>query len=296
MKPIVPILVIVSALWILGGSYYLANTSCGADLTTLAPLSISDGELDFTTTSPQHFSFLPSSTDLVVEDQAEKSFSAVVKHLQQHPERMLNLTGSYLEEESNNSPHANLGIARAEKVKSFLLRMDADLADRIKTSSQVKNGMYSINGRQIDGVQFDFSAMPPSTSEIIDDLFEEEDQNSVGGTAPTLTLYGEDAIRKLKMDINLQQQIDNMRSTLDLNPGAKIIVTGHAEASRVSSKSKDKALIWAKNVRRFFRNNGIRSKEIKARTKGAEEPLVAPESVEAETKNNRVTVEIVLPE
>lgn len=294
MKPIIPILVFLSAAWIFGGSYYLANTYCGIPAESISPLEISDSELNFTTSSNQHFSFLPSSGEVRVEENAGKSFSEVAQHLQQNKERFLTLTGGYLANESNRSEYANLGIARAEAIKEFLVNMDTVLADRIKTAGVLKDAISSLDERQINGVQFDFSTAPPSTSDIIGDLMEEEED--IMEAAPTFTLYGKKAIKGLKMDVNLQQQIDNMRSTLDLNPEARILVTGHSAASRLDSKSKDLALIWASNVRRFFRNNGIRSKEIKAVSKGAEDPLVAPDNVEAITKNNRVTVEIVLPE
>lgn len=306
MKPIIPILALVSAFWIFGGAYYMAKTSCGTAATTVAPLSISDGELEFSTTANQHFSFLPSGHTIAIEDQAGKSLREVSQHLTEHPDRALTLNGWFLEGETNDSEYENLGIARAEEVKSFLLLQDSSLVDRILTSGEMKNAILTINEKQIDGVAFNFSNLENdfSSDNVDADLEGETDSDSESsstlssssGTAPTLSLYGKEEIKNIKMDINLQQQIDNMKSVLDLNPGAYIMVTGHSEKMRTASKSEDLAYIWASNVRRFFRNNGIKSKQIKASSQGANDPLVSPDDVESSTKNNRVTVEIILPE
>ncbi len=302
MKPIIPILLLVSAAWIFGGAYYLANTSC-AGTSAIAPLSISDGELDFNTGANQHFSFIPSSSVIGIEEEASKAFGNVAKHLEAHPDRQLTLNGWFLENEKNDTEYENLGIARAEQVKSFLVNIDSSIINRIFTTGEQKSAITTINEKQIDGVEFNFSGLTSETSSTgvtESDLTESTTGTAVSSTSnvavPTFALYGKDEIKQLKMDINLQQQIDNMKSVLDLNPGAYFAVTGHSEASRSEGKSYDLGLIWAGKVRRFFRNNGIKSLEIKALSKGDQEPLVDKDDSDAATKNNRVTVELVLPE
>ena len=301
MKPIIPILLLVSAAWIFGGAYYLANTSCSAGTSAIAPLSISDGELDFNTGANQHFSFIPSSSIIGIEEEASKAFGNVAKHLEAHPDRQLTLNGWYLENEKNDTEYENLGIARAEQVKSFLVNLDSSIINRIFTSGEQKSAITTINEKQIDGVAFNFSGLTSETSST-EELTEPTTETAVTTSntsnvaVPTFALYGKEEIKGIEMDINLQQQIDNMKSVLDLNPGAYFVVTGHSEASRSERKSYDLGLIWATKVRRFFRNNGIKSRGIKAVSKGDQEPLVDKDDSDAASKNNRVTVELVIPE
>ncbi len=305
MKWTVPLLSIISVLWILGGSYYMAQSNCGSEVSANIPaLTILDGEYNFETSSEQHFSFSTSSSQLRIEDQAGRALGDVARHLSRNEQRKLNLSGSYLASENNPTDYANLGIARAEAIKSFLVAIDKQLVDRIQTTGVLKASVYTFGGHQVDGVSFDFSTYQAPTEPAIEDVdpeavisqaVEEEPTKAIVNT-PRYVVYGREDILSMEMDITLQQQIDNMRSALDLNPGAEIIVTGHSQAKDNASSNKKLALSWADTVRRFFRNNGIRSKEITAYTKGDTEPLVPVDHPDAIDKNNRVVVEVRLEE
>lgn len=303
MRPIVPILVLVSALWIFGGSYFLAKNSCGGATSAIAPLTILDDDLDFKTSSEQHFSFIPSSSTISIEENVAKAFTDVVNHLVDHPDRQLTLNGFYLESETNPTDFENLGIARAEEIKSFLVNKDSSIIDRILTTGELKEAVYTINEKQIDGVKFEFAPLGFSTSNtgLLDDLTSEEEEptavtpEEITSAVPSLALYGEDEIRGIKMDVNLQQQIDNWKSALDMNEGSYLLVTGYADRGS-EEKSYDIAYIWSSKVRRFFRNNGIKSKQIKADSKGSTMPLVDADAEDAATKNNRVAIELIIPE
>ena len=297
MKWTIPLLSVVSLCWILGGSYYLAQNNCGATPEIpLPPLSIIDGERSIETRTNQHFSFSPSSSQLRIEDQAGRALGDVARHLIRHPDRALTLSGAYLAKEDNPTDHHNLGLARAESIKSFLVAIDADLDPRIQTKGLLKTAVYSYQGQQVDGVSFDFAHYQAPVEEEISAAISEEPappRQPVINT-PRYVVYGEQDILSLEMDITLQQQIDNMRSALDLNPGAEIIVTGHCQLNEDARSNKKRALRWADKVRRFFRNNGIRSKEITAYSRGDTELLVPRSAADAIDRNNRVVVEVRL--
>ena len=136
MRPILPILGIISAIYIFGGSWLLSKIICNSGATPAA-FTVSDGS--FKTSSDQMFSFPQSSDKVTYTTDTKKSFTEIGNYLNDNPNRQLSLSGIFASKEKNNSSFENLGLARAEAVKNLLVSLGGSADNIVTTSQQVDN-------------------------------------------------------------------------------------------------------------------------------------------------------------
>ncbi|WP_228724162.1 OmpA family protein [Spirosoma sp. KUDC1026] len=91
-----------------------------AESIRIPPLLISDGarfQLDL----PGNFSFAQSEANASMNT-LMGSLDSLTTYLKANPGRTLTITGYYLTEEKNTTPLANLGLARAEAIRQYLIQ------------------------------------------------------------------------------------------------------------------------------------------------------------------------------
>ncbi len=287
MRPILPILGILSAIYIFGGSWLLSKLICGSSATPAA-FSVSDG--NFKTSSDQMFSFPQSSDKVSYTTDTKKSFISIGKYLNENPNRQLSLSGIFASKEKNNSSFENLGLARAEAVKNLLVSLGGN-TDNISTASQQVDNLSFMDKKLYGGVNFLFEEKVANAESLGDGSDAEVDAGSGVGTG-ALTLMFEESQVSYEPTSDLNEHMDYLRSYVDANPGATIIVTGHTD-NQGSLESKMKiAEKRARKVRRILRNNGFASKQVEWRAEGPNDPVASNESSDGIAQNNRVVISI----
>ena len=147
MKPVVFILGLISALWLLFGTAFMSNRLCPPSTNSF---SITD-DGGFKASSSDMFLCLMSSDELSYGEETRLAFVKVVKYLSKNPERHLNLTGLFSRNEKNNTIHDNLGLARAETMKSIFIE---EIAKKTKVDvDQIRNQIHTF-ASQIDNPLF----------------------------------------------------------------------------------------------------------------------------------------------
>ncbi len=122
MKSLFPI-IILSACWILGGTWWFAN-NFGEKQAPIPPFLFTDGSVSFAATD--NFSFTYNSSELTLSDQTKAVFAKIVKHLNREA-KTLTLVGLYAATEKNDDDRfENIGLARAAAIKKELLKLTAE--------------------------------------------------------------------------------------------------------------------------------------------------------------------------
>jgi len=286
----------ISIIWIGAGSSYVGNLACSA-LDSLAPLSLIHGDLELQSTD--HFQFGLSSAEISFGPSTKTFFADLAGFLKENPSKVMSLNGLYLPEELNHTDFEDLGIARGNSVKSALVHFGASSSQiNIASEELIKNPM--VDNILFDGVIFNISSLP-AISEKSNSTTQKTESNftATDVSAPLakefvepMTLYG-DAVFGLDMNPSMQHYIDKIGAYLSDHPDSKLQITGHTQELGSIVKNADRSLELARKVRRFFRNNGINFRRIKTNAKGATEPILTPQYPQAETKNNRVEIQII---
>ncbi len=272
-------LIIVSAIFILLGSWFLSNRLCGSSSGSANQFSILDGA--FKTGSIDPVTFGISGTKPTISKTSETEFKKIVGYLNKNENRKLNLLGTYFSSEKATS---DLGLARAEAIKSKFEKLGAP-GDRITTSSQRLNNLQS--GDLIyNPVSFEFMDAESKVEEVI------ETAEAPRSVLDPFTIRFETGESKLEMSSELREYLDRALAYLAENSGTVLMVTGHTdnEGSSASNLSLSKAR--ASKVRRFLRNNGVASAQVKYQGKGETSPLESNDTDEGKRQNRRVEIQI----
>ncbi len=287
MKPLFPVVLILSLLWILGGSYYLNNKFC----TKSMGFSVSDGKA-FSTKSPSIYKFDASKANLKSNADMDKSFKSVAKYLKENVNRHLSLSGIYTNNEKNNTTFDNLGIARAESIKKSLVKKGAPETS-ISTSGVHTDNSYLEGTLLNGGVNFLFKESGDAAS------------SGTGGDAAAATtaaastepggisrmiLYFDGKSTDIEMTSAIKDHLGNLMAYIKDNPGSKVMVTGHTDSKLSKSSQKKVSLKRADKVRRLIRDFGFSSGQVDKAGLSSSEPLESNDTEEGRAKNNRVEI------
>ncbi len=297
MKPLLPVAIALSLIWLLGGSWWLSGKYCGSDQNQ-SGFSVTDGK--FHSSANETFSFAASSPKIIYTKNLETNFKQVGGYMKKNPSKSLLLTGFYLTNETNKTEFENLGIARAESIKKILVKNGAS-EDVISTKGiKSDNNLFlsDSNKKKImfGGVNFLFSEGGSTSSN-----FSSQDNSATASTGSsdsdefsTMILYFEDEQTTLEMKNSLEAYFTDLQTFINSNPQYKVLVSGHTDGKLSSSKQKDISKKRASNVRRLLRNFGFPSTTVVAEGKAASDPLGDDSSDEGKAKNNRAEIKTVL--
>ena len=272
-------LIILSAIFILAGSWFLSNRLCGTS-SSGNQFSILDGK--FKTNSIDPFTFGISGTKATIPSSSEAEFKKIANHLNKNEDRKLNLLGTYFASEKASS---DLGLARADAIKAKLEKLGAP-AERISISSQRLNNLQS-GDKIYNPVSFEFM-----DAEVIPEPEVNEAEETVSSVLDPFTLRFNTGESKLKMSDDLRDYLNRALTYLVENPGTVLMVTGHTDNVGSSPGNMKLSRDRAAKVRRFLRNNGVKSAQVKYQGMGETKPIDSNETSEGRQQNRRVEIKI----
>lgn len=257
---------------------------------TINPFSLSDSEGDFSFNSGDNFNFDTSGYTILrpISETINGGIDELQIYLGGNENKSIDVTGLYASSEENNSAFPNLGMARANAVKNYLITRGIP-SSRMNLFGNLKDDMVADGVIYRGPVNFGFS---------------EVDENSAAKEKADL-----DAIRKriqadplilnfatAQSSINLteaqRQKIADIARYLDKVEGGKAIVTGHTDntGSREGNISiGQKRADFAKG---YLVRNGISEAKISAIGKGPDEPIASNATEEGRAKNRRTVVTV----
>ena len=115
-----------------------------------AGLVIKDGDKTILETK-DNFQFPNSGSKVEIGDGLKNSLKDLVEHCKQHPNKKLRIEGVYSGIEKNDSQFPNLGIARAEAIKDYLVKQGVP-ADQILTVARKDDKLTFNNGKLNGGI------------------------------------------------------------------------------------------------------------------------------------------------
>lgn len=300
-------------LWMLGSTWWhvckikqlCADTDPHASVSEFQrpSLSIADGDR-FQLNLPGHFSFAKSGANANMNTLGG-SLDSLTAYLKANPGRTLTITGYYSAAETNTTSFANLGLARAEGIKQYLVQQGIPAASLTTAGVERSDLAFTPTGDSLyGGLDFGFGGTLATTTT---DLTVETPPAPVTLTASVT----EDELAAAEKFTSVFKPID-----LYFPLGkADYIVTPEvtrffAEATKYLSENKDKTLLLtghtdntgsdvtnlrlsrerANTVKARLRRSGINPTQIRADGKGETQPKADNSTFAGRKANRRVTV------
>ena len=245
------------------------------------PLSIVDND-KLNLTSSANFGFKKSTTEPDLSN-VKKELDSLASYLKANANRKLTVTGLYSSAEQNTSSFDNLGLARADAIRQYLVQ------------AGVPAGQLSIAGKQTDlvfssqdsthGAEFGFdSLMIPKTEEALAAAEKYED------VFKPLDLYFKTGSAAYIKTADNQKFLEEAKKYLAANKSKKLSLTGHTDNVGPDDKNMTLSGTRAAEVKAFFVKFGIAADQLITDAKGETQPKASNDLPEGRKANRRVSI------
>jgi OmpA-OmpF porin, OOP family len=292
MKLSKPLLWLLTVIWFVVGIWWYATSSCNACMVNSPPISnnialpgfsVADGNWNLA--SNANLRFGQSSHIPVMSVNIKSIIDSLAMYAKNNPSKAITITGYYKTDEKNTTSFENLGLARAEEVKKYLLSKGID-EKNILTRSQAEEALvFSPADTLVGGITFAFNnaaAIPEVTksTEVKDDLFEPR------------TVYFNTGKNTLPVDASFSEYIEKAKIYLQNHSDKKLIITGYTDNVGIADLNLNLSKKRAAFVKSELANKGIPNEQMESIGKGMADPIADNSTDEGKEKNRRVTIQL----
>lgn len=297
-KPTNLFILLLLIAWILFGAWYINKNFCNAsapaaaiteeptsepEKLTSSTWTIADGNA-FTTKSSDYFGFAESGFEHTqpLGEGLTASIGKVADYLKGNPERALTITGLYQEGEENTSVLPDLGMARANNIKAFLVSLGVPSNQLALGSRMLDNGSIK-DGFLANGIDFGFAEAESGTSRL--------DAIKARLLGKPITLYFETNVTSINLSAQQRTDFADLVYYLDNVENAKLDIDGHTDSVGEEKLNQRLSRKRAEFVSGYLtKNGGISSNRMVAQGFGPNKPVASNDTPEGKAKNRRVEV------
>lgn len=245
------------------------------------PLSIIDGE-KLNLTSAMNFGFKKSIADPNYAN-VKKELDSLAAYLKSNPDRKVTITGLYSSVEQNPTSFANLGLARADAIKQYLVQAGVP-SGQLSTAGKLVDLAFSPED-STNGMEFGFdSLMIPKTEEALAAAEKYED------VFKPLDLYFKSGSADYIKTADNNKFLEEAKKYLAANKDKKLALTGHTDNVGPDDKNMTLSGNRAAGVKAAFAKYGISSAQLVTDAKGETQPKASNDTPEGRKANRRVSI------
>jgi OOP family OmpA-OmpF porin len=242
-------------------------------------LIIKDG-MDLSIQSTRNFKFIESG-DLPDMGLIQTELDSLGAYLTNNSSKQVTITGHYTSAERNATQWPNLGIARAENVKSHFISKGI-LADRLQTKGILDDDISFEQDTLHGGIDFDFSVFAHAAKL-------EEKSNSVDIFRP-MDLYFNTGSDQFIRNADNRQFIEDAKKYLAAHKDKQLLLTGHTDDTGKEDLNLILSKSRAEKVKRELVKAGLASDQLILEAKGQTEPKASNSTLKGREENRRVSI------
>ncbi len=285
--------------WIAGSIYWhvckikqlcdtsLITTPKSLPISTIEPLKISDGN-KLNLRSRGNFSFAKSQ-ETPNQQAVLYQLDSLATYLIGNPSRKLVISGIYASSETNSTSYGNLGLARAQHIKDWLVQKG--IPDSvITTHATLNNNLKFVNDSLSGGLNFTFTSISKvSESHALTEQQLANNQIFENIFKPMNLYFPTASSQYIRTDQN-QKFIVAAKKFLEENKDKKLILTGHTDDEDSAEWNLTLSKKRAQAVKKQLMLAGIPAERIVTKGKGEWEPIASNTTLEGKRSNRRVNM------
>ena len=297
------------------------TTPPGADGFTIA-----DGNL-FRLMFPRNFSFAKSGANTNI-NALGGPIDPLITYLKGNRDRTLEITGYYTSAETNATTFPNLGLARAEGMKQYLVQQGIPVSS-LTTKGTERNLPATVKGDSlVGGLGFAFGGAEPAADELVEtELTVSKPTETSAAATPTATATTSTAALIIMTEPVTEKELaeaqkftsifkpmdlyfslgeatfiktdettkffDEAAKVLNASPGKKLLLTGYTDDKGPDQMNLQLSRDRANDVKARIRKSGVKSEQIEVKAKGESEPKADNSTLSGRKANRRVTVVVL---
>lgn len=258
--------------------------------TTMNAFAISDANGNLSFDINDNINFKTSDYHYIepLSVEVDNGLTKLVDYLGTNPDKSINITGHFRSDETNTSAFPNLGLARANTVKNYLISKGLS-SKNINTFGRLDDDFIADSNAVLHGpLGYSINTMTEGDSSETDDL------KALGDAikADPLVLYFNTAEASINLTTVQRQKVADMVRYTDKVDGALLSVTGYTDSSGSRTTNVRLGQERADFAKSYLVENGIAANKINTASKGPDSPIASNATEEGKAKNRRVVVTI----
>jgi OOP family OmpA-OmpF porin len=250
---------------------------------TTHPFKFSDGSFSYDANDNFNFNRSSSSILMPLSTQVTKGIDGIKSYLGENAGKVFDITGFYRSDEANKSAFPNLGVARANAIKNYLVDkgipssslniLGALREDMINTSENVFLGpvSYAISNEHED--------LEDEMKALYDKI-----------KADPLVLNFNTGQASINLTSEERQKIAAISKYLDKVASASCSVIGHTDSQGNRITNIGLGQERADFAKQYLIDNGIMASKIIATSKGPDTPISTNDTEEGRSQNRRTVI------
>ena len=249
---------------------------------TSYPFAFSDGDYAYNESDNYNFNVSSSSILTPLSQTVTDGIASLKTFLTENTAKVINVTGYYTADETNNTAFPNLGIARANAVKNHLVENGISSA-QINAMGKLMDDMVPQDNVYFGPIDY---GLADNTAEVEDELkalYEKIKANP-------LVLYFNNAETSINLTPVQRQKVADLSRYLDKVSDAKTSVVGHTDNTGKTSSNMRLGQNRANFAKDYLIKNGISAAKISTTSKGQTQPIESNATEEGRAKNRRTVI------
>jgi len=215
----------------------------------------------------------PQSGETPNVSEVQPQLAQLKDYLVKNPSLQMLLIGKYASDEKNNTSFANLGIARAEALKSIILGEKGN-PESIITDGVLSDSLYFESDTLIGGINVVFKQLASPNVEA----------------SPKLSLHFPYAKIDFSHSTEIDDKIEEVVTFLKTHPSQQVTLTGYTDNKGSDELNLRLSARRAQNVQDFFVQKGLSSERFKIVPQGKANPQGNNDTEEGRQENRRVVL------
>ncbi len=250
---------------------------------------VEDANGDFNIKMNDNFNFKTSNFSILdpVSENVEKGVLKLKDYLIANPSKDIEITGLYKSDEVNNSAYPNLGLARANSVKNYLV-LHGVPSKQIDTFGKLNDDINpNESGTLFGPLKFGMLTLDASDTSMLEAL--EKACQEVRDNP--LVLHFKTGQAAINLTPEQRKKIADMSHCVD-KLGVKVQVVGHTDNTGDATNNLALGLKRADFAKGYLTKNGILEGNIETSSKGQTEPIADNATDEGKAENRRTVITI----
>ncbi|TKD65261.1 OmpA family protein [Flavobacterium sp. ASW18X] len=250
---------------------------------TKYPFALTDG--DWKLNEEENFNFSASSANYLepLAPSLTEASSSLKSYLTEHPEKAITITGFYKDSETNTSAWPNLGLARANTVKNYMVNLGVPSSQTTIAGTLKEEMIPSEDNIYYGPLSYTISAKKETSAEDLKTLHDKIVDNP-------LVLYFNTGEATINLTATQRQKIADIGTYLDKVPSAMCDVVGHTDNTGNRINNITLGQERADFAKSYLVRNGIPANKIISESKGPDEPIADNATEEGRSKNRRTVI------
>ncbi len=251
---------------------------------------LNDANGNFSTSTNDHFNFNTNGFSILkplspnVDSQIEK----LKAYLGLHKEKSLDIIGLYTSKEKNPSGYPNLGIARANAVKNYLVSQGLS-SKQFNTLGRLDDHLVPNKAIYQGPITYNFNSSKSIEDEDAKRIAELDSLRKEILANP-LRLNFETSSSSLILSNSQRSKMAKLSRYLDKADNGKLLVTGHTDNTGNYNSNLALGKSRAETIAGYLAKNGIARSKINTLSKSSDKPIATNATAEGRHQNRRVEV------